>query len=76
MNFARNLKECPFCGRQFVFKFVRIETALAQHPGTRIRFIFKPERLREHGAPVDKNGSGGDQLFNLSTYNSCGRLAQ
>jgi hypothetical protein len=64
---ARHIKECPSCGREFVFKLVRIENALDRHPGTRIRLVFDAERLREESTPFDQNGSGGDQQFNLST---------
>ena len=66
-DLARHIKECPSCGRQFAFKFVRIESALHRFPGTRIRLIFEPERLREVSAAFDQNCSGGDQLFDLST---------
>jgi hypothetical protein len=66
-DLASHVKERPSCARKFFFKFVKTETALDRHPGTRIRLVFEPERLREESAPFDQNGSGGDQLFGLST---------
>jgi hypothetical protein len=48
-------------------KFVRIETALDRHPGTRMRLVFEPQGLREKGVLFDQNGSGSDQLYSLST---------
>ena len=65
-DLAGHVKERPSCARKFLFKFVKIETALDRHPGARIRLVFEPERLREESAPFDQNGSRCDQLYSLS----------